>query len=1853
MNSEKSEYTGFLKLSNGDVYEGYIFGDTSESSDIYKKGESSELVFQTGMTGYPESITDPSYYGQIMVFTYPLVGNYGFPKEKLNRFKIDESKESKKTFLKGIVVREYIDKFSHHEADNSLDYWMKKNNLIGISGIDTRKLTKTIVENGFCQAWIVPKPYSEKENLFLSKLFEQDLAFSAYNEPLREYRFSESSKKILFIDCGAKNSQLTYLLEKGFNIDRVNSRFKKENLEEYSGVFISNGPGDPRKSTILIEFVREILQKKIPVFGICYGHQILGLASGHEIEKMKYGNRGQNIPCELTISNLKRCFITSQNHGYCLQDTHLNENWEVLFKNKNDSTNEGIYNTKFPYFSVQFHPEARGGTNDSRFLFDVFDELITTGKGVKEIIKNIFKPTIEKIKPKGKILVLGSGGLSIGQAGEFDYSGSQAIKAYKEEGYEVILINPNIATNQTNKDFSDRVYYLPINIQFVSQVIEKEKPDYISVSFGGQTSLNCGINLKEKNILDKYNVEILGTNLESVKISESRELFNLQLQKLKIDIIPSRSINSLEELEGVAEKIGYPVLVRAGNCLGGQGSGFANNFKELKEISEKAFQISKDIIIDKSLYGWKELEYEIVRDRFGNTIAVCNMENLDPLGIHTGESIVVAPSQTLNDLEYQTLRDTCIKIVNSLDIVGECNVQFAVNPEKFEFYVIEMNARLSRSSALASKATGYPLAYIAAKLSLGLGLTDIKNKVTNETVACFEPSLDYVVLKIPRWDLTKFPLVSRKLGSYMKSIGEVMAIGGNFKEALQKAIRMTGDEENGLGVKEFDKNKENFQNYIDSLISIPTSKRIYYIFNILYFNISDVEKINKKSKIDKWFLYQIEDLVIHYKKIQTFKHLKENYLDNPLLIKTSKSLGFCDKQIANALETSETVIKDRRDKFNIIPIVKQIDTVAGEFPSKTNYLYLTYNGKFHDFSFLSNSLNGDTIIVLGSGVYRIGSSVEFDWCSVSCIEELKSKNYKSIIINNNPETVSTDYDVSDKLYFEELTVETITDIYKLENPKGVILSMGGQIPNNIAVELSRNNLNIIGTQADKIDNAENRYKFSRLLDKINVDQPEWKELTTVEDIKNFCVKVGFPVLVRPSYVLSGAAMNVAYHEKDLKDFLENSKNVSPDYPVVVSKFISESKEIEVDAVANHGEVVILAISEHIENAGIHSGDASLVLPAQDLTKETIKRIKEITYKIGFNLQVHGPFNLQLIAKDNELKVIECNSRVSRSFPFASKTIDINLIKIATRIMIDKFNEEEIPKKLKFDRIGVKVPQFSFNRLDKADSILGVDMVSTGEVASFGCNRNIAYIKALASTGFKIPSINNSKILILIDSYNHRKEFINSLQYMESLKWEIYMDYENYNYYQEIGFSRIKMLKSEEMKDKIKLKKLNLVINITDPRKLNTSKDNIFEDLGYQIRRNCIDYKISLMTDIKTSKLLIESIYYFYHNSQTLDLSFDCLGKNIVKVGENSNFKGENIKSKFLPEILQNSLDCISFRDEIHENHKKDKTEILFTDSHILSEKQFDRNLLRKIFLRAQEFMTEGKSSYTDLLKGKILGLLFSTPSTRTRCSFESAIKKMGGSTILVNDETSSSRKGESFIDNIITMTNYTDGLIIRSPNNINLKNEINKSNFIQTKIINAGDSHEHPTQALLDLFTIREERGTITGIKIALVGDLKNSRTIHSLVLLLTNYDVEFFFIAPEETQIPSFILEEIEKRTTENYKLKFTKFNKISDIIDKVDVIYMTRLQKERLITDFDYLTREDRTRLLQELDFKDYYKDITLTPSLLNKSKNNLIVLHPLPRGEELPGEIDKDKKASYFRQMKYGLYIRMVLLEMLFSK
>ena len=1063
-----------------------------------------------------------------------------------------------------------------------------------------------------------------------------------------------------------------------------------------------------------------------------------------------------------------------------------------------------------------------------------------------------------------KVLLLGSGALKIGEAGEFDYSGSQALKALKEEGIETILINPNIATVQTSEGVADRIYFLPVTPYFVERVIEKERPEGIMLAFGGQTALNCGVKLFENGVLEKYNLKVLGTPVQAIMDTEDRELFVEKLNEINVKTIKSEACENVEQARKAAAELGYPVILRAAYALGGLGSGFCDNEEELDKLAEKAFSFSPQVLVEKSLKGWKEVEYEVVRDRFDNCITVCNMENFDPLGIHTGESIVIAPSQTLTNSEYHKLRELSIRIVRHVGIVGECNVQYAFDPNSEDYRVIEVNARLSRSSALASKATGYPLAFVAAKLGLGYGLFDLKNSVTKTTSAFFEPALDYVVCKIPRWDLGKFHGVDRELGSSMKSVGEVMAIGRTFEEVIQKGLRMIGQ-----GMHGFVDNKELKIDNVDEALKEPTDKRIFVIekaFNAGY----TIDQIHELTKIDRWFLQKL------YKIHETDRELHActsiNVLDNDLLRK-AKVQGFTDFQIARAvgmekemdIEKAILAVRARRKQAGILPVVKQIDTLAAEYPAQTNYLYLTYSGIAHDIRFENDKRS---VVVLGSGAYRIGSSVEFDWCGVQALNTIRKEGYRSIMINYNPETVSTDYDMCDRLYFDELTFERVMDILDLECPYGVIVSTGGQIPNNLAMRLDAENINLLGTQAKYIDNAEDREKFSEMLNRIGVDQPEWSALTSMDDIQHFIERVGFPVLVRPSYVLSGAAMNVCSNQDELERFLKLAANVSKKHPVVVSRFMQHAKEVEMDAVAKDGEIIAYAISEHIEFAGVHSGDATIQFPPQKLYVETARRIKKISKQIAKELHISGPFNIQYLARENDIKVIECNLRASRSFPFVSKVLKINLIELATRIMLGLPVEKPAKSLFDLDYVGVKASQFSFNRLQKADPVLGVDMASTGEVGCLGEDSRSALLKAMLSVGQRVPEKN---ILLSTGDGKQKAEMLAACAMLRDHGYKLFATPGTSRYLDENGIENTLVhWPSEEGQqpqalDMLHNKDIDMVVNV--PKNLSTGELSN----GYKIRRAAIDLNIPLITNARLASAFI----YAFCTQKLDDLEIKC------------------------------------------------------------------------------------------------------------------------------------------------------------------------------------------------------------------------------------------------------------------------------------------------------------------------------------------------------------------------------------------
>ncbi|CCE61983.1 hypothetical protein TPHA_0B03110 [Tetrapisispora phaffii CBS 4417] len=1461
-----------LELKDGTALQGYSFGA--------EKSISGELVFQTGMVGYPESITDPSYEGQILVITFPLVGNYGVPDRNLmDEFveSIPRYFESNRIHVAGLVISHYTDQYSHWLAKSSLGQWLKEEGIPAIYGVDTRALTKHLTVSGsilgrlclqnsgasnesantenWSQSFNVPEWVDPNVENLVEKVSTKEPVLYTPPQDNKYVTLQKTSNgkilRILALDVGMKYNQIRCFIKRGVELKVVPWNYDFTKDDDYDGLFISNGPGDPAVLTEVIEKLSYVLEKKkTPVFGICLGHQLLARAAGATTIKMKFGNRGHNIPCTSSISG--RCYITSQNHGFAVDVDSLKNGWKPLFTNANDGSNEGMYNAQLPYFSVQFHPESTPGPRDTEFLFDVFIQSVKEHKE-SGILKAVEFPggklednlkAHPRVQPK-KVLVLGSGGLSIGQAGEFDYSGSQAIKALKEEGIYTILINPNIATIQTSKGLADKVYFLPVTAEFVRKVILHERPDAIYVTFGGQTALSVGIELKDE--FETLGVKVLGTPIDTIITTEDRELFAKAIDEINEKCAKSKAANSVDEALAAVKDIGFPVIVRAAYALGGLGSGFANNEKELVDLCNVAFASSPQVLVERSMKGWKEVEYEVVRDAFDNCITVCNMENFDPLGIHTGDSIVVAPSQTLSDEDYNMLRTTAVNVIRHLGVVGECNIQYALNPFSKEYCIIEVNARLSRSSALASKATGYPLAYTAAKLGLNIQLNEIKNSVTKKTCACFEPSLDYCVVKMPRWDLKKFNRVSTELSSSMKSVGEVMSIGRTFEEAIQKAIRST--EYANLGFNETDMDID-----IDYELNNPSDLRVFAIANAFSKLGYSVDKVWELTRIDKWFLNKLYNLIQFGNNITSF-----NTIENlpSLVLKEAKQLGFDDRQIAKFLGSNEVAIRHLRKEYGITPFVKQIDTVAAEFPAHTNYLYITYNASSNDVTFEDNG-----VMVLGSGVYRIGSSVEFDWCAVTAVRTLRANNIKTIMINYNPETVSTDYDEADRLYFETINLERVLDIYEIESSSGVLVSMGGQTSNNIVMSLHRENVKILGTLPEMIDSAENRYKFSRMLDQIGVDQPAWKELTSINEAEEFADKVGYPVLVRPSYVLSGAAMNTVYSKADLASYLNQAVEVSRDYPVVLTKYIENAKEIEMDAVARNGELVMHVVSEHVENAGVHSGDATLVVPPQDLDPKTVERIVVATAKIGKALKITGPYNIQFIAKDNEIKVIECNVRASRSFPFISKVVGVNLIELATKAIMGLPITPYPVSKLPEDYVAIKVPQFSFPRLAGADPVLGVEMASTGEVACFGHSKYEAYLKALLATGFKLPKKN---ILLSIGSFKEKQELLPCVKKLYNMGYKLFATAGTADFITEhnIPVQYLEVLSEDNEKSEYSLtqhlanNKIDLYINLPSANRYRRPASYVSK--GYKTRRMAVDYSVPLVTNVKCAKLLIEAL----------------------------------------------------------------------------------------------------------------------------------------------------------------------------------------------------------------------------------------------------------------------------------------------------------------------------------------------------------------------------------------------------------
>ena len=1410
------------------------------------------------MVGYPESLTDPSYQGQILTLTQPMVGNYGVPdRTVMDEYGLPKFFESTKIHATGLLVQNYSHHYSHWNAASSLGDWLKEEGIPALSGIDTRLLTQKIREKGAMLGRIevdldAPPPD-------FSKMQDPNSRHLVGEVSIKEPKVygAGNPTKVLAVDCGMKFNIIRQLCKRGVELTVVPWDYPfAADLHKYDGLFLSNGPGDPVMCMPTVEELKKVIncpdEEVKPIYGICMGNQLIGLAAGGQAKKLPFGNRGQNQP--VLNHQTGECYITPQNHGFHIDTSTLEPGWKTLFTNANDGSNEGIGHETRPYFTAQFHPEAAAGPTDTEFMFDTFLEACRNKQKDKKIIFPQRKPAPPKPNIK-KVLMLGSGGTSIGQAGEFDYSGGQAIKALKEEGCEVVLMNPNIASVQTNTDNksaskADHVFFLPVTPDFVEEVIKKEKPDGIVISMGGQTALNCAVEMYQKGIFEKYGVEVLGTSVKSVIDTEDRQLFSDRLNEINEKIAESYTAVTVDEAVEHSKKVGFPLMIRSAFALGGLGSGICHDVPHLKEMAAKALSVSPQILVERSMLGWKEVEYEVVRDTHDNCVTVCNMENFDPLGIHTGDSIVMAPSQTLSNEEYHMLRETAIKVVRHLGIVGECNIQYALHPTSLEYAIIEVNPRLSRSSALASKATGYPLAFVAAKLILGNPLTEVINSVTKKTQAAFEPSLDYIVTKIPRWDMQKFQGVSTQIGSAMKSVGEVMGIGRTMEESIQKAMRQVDPSIAGFQPK----NRYETMAELRRELEVPTDKRIFAIAQALHEKTMSVQEIHDITKIDLWFLRRLENIVKVWDEMETVT-LSEMTSEQ---MTEAKQMGYSDVQIAACLkgEATEDEVRQKRISMGILPYTKAIDTLAAEYPAETNYLYMTYHGAASDVE----SQNGG-VIVLGSGAYRIGSSIEFDWCGVSAIRTLRNMGYRATMINYNPETVSTDYDECDRLYFEELSRERVLDIYEQDKSDGVVVSVGGQIPNGLAIPLHKAGVKLMGTPADMIDNAEDRNRFSAMIDEIGVQQPAWRELTSTESALDFASKVGYPVLVRPSYVLSGAAMNVAYNDSQLRECLDEAASVSKEHPVVISDFIDGAMEIEFDGVGKNGEIIAAAIHEHIENAGVHSGDATLCLPPQNLSAYTMQRVRDAAKKIVKRLNITGPVNIQFVAKGTDVMCIECNVRASRSFPFVSKTMGVDFIEAATKAMVDEPTDDmNLPTLETRDRpkgyVGVKAPMFSFTRLRGSDPVLGVEMASTGEVACFGASKEEAFLKALLSTGFKMPDKN---ILVSVqgelqDSFTHSAWALHELGYnlfatpatAEVLKKNsvpctvvAYPTDENSDLP-----SCIDMIKNDE---------INLVINVP------THKSTRLQD-NYQMRRTAVDFGVPLLTNMNLVQCFTDAVY---------------------------------------------------------------------------------------------------------------------------------------------------------------------------------------------------------------------------------------------------------------------------------------------------------------------------------------------------------------------------------------------------------
>jgi len=1861
--------TGSLVLPDKTVLRGSAFGATTPRS------LAGELVFYTGMTGYLESLTDPSYASQILVLTYPSIGNYGVPNVP-DLLEHNAPFESCRPHVAGLIVQEYSSAYSHFAATSSLGAWLSRWNIPAITGIDTRALTSTIRDHDGSVSPMIGQLTvgAEPGELPVEAMVDTaDSPLVSRVSGLWEAKHYSppagvpATCRVLALDCGMKANMLRCLLSRGAQVTVVPYDAPLAQLVaegSYDGVFLSNGPGDPRSVPGVKANLVSLMEAhpNLPIFGICLGFQLMALAAGAATSTMKYGHRGQNQPVVSVATG--HTYVTAQNHGFQVEASTLPESWKPLFLNGNDGSLEGIVHATKPWYGVQFHPEARGGPADSSVLFDTFFQSMTEeGRSAAAAGACLFPGAVapaaerfswqdgvvrgpaEALEPASlpkSVLILGSGGLSIGQAGEFDYSGSQACKTLSALGIRVVLINPNIATVQTAEETADATYLLPVTPEFVEQVIQQESPDAIMLQFGGQTALNCGLQLYQSGVLDKYNVEILGTPPSAIVKAEDRFEFAQAMRSIGEPIIESRACDSQEAALQAAEELSYPVIVRAAYALGGLGSGFADNRDELIALTNKSFTHSSQVLIEKSLKGWKELEYEVVRDSQDNCVTICNMENVDPFGVHTGDSIVVAPSQTLNDREYQMLRDASIRIVRHLGVIGECNVQYSLDPASMQYYVIEVNPRLSRSSALASKASGYPLAAIAAKLALGYALPALLNAVNKCTTACFEPALDYLVVKVPKFDLGKFPGSDEKLSSAMKSVGEVMAIGRSFEETLQKALRMVDPSCDGFHARPNIANVET--------LATPTPTRIFAVAHALAEG-ATVRQVAATTRIDQWFLHKMANIINMERTLAA--HTAAGVTVS--LLRRAKEFGFSDVRIGKLLGVEDA--RSLRKEAGIVPFVKRIDTLAGEVAAATNYLYLSYNASASDD--IPRPRDRESGIVLGSGTYRIGSSVEFDYASVCASRALRAAGHSSVVINNNPETVSTDFDESDRLYFDELTVERVLDIVELEDPAlGVFVSFGGQTPNNLALPLHDAGVRVAGTSPLRIDAAEDRNKFSSILDEANIPQPAWLEASSVDECAAFANRVGYPLLIRPSYVLSGSAMKVVNSEAELDEFLAAAVDVSGDAPVVVTKFYTGCREVEIDGVSVRGQMIQHSLAEHVEAAGTHSGDATHVLPPQSLSQATEARVTEVGASIAAALRITGPFNMQLlVTPKDEVLVIECNVRASRSVPFSSKVMGVNLVDTATRSILwdmkaapdaappvadllslrpdeaaPPLGTSHFPRPTSY--VGVKVAQFSFTRLPGADPRLGVEMSSTGEVATIGHTLDDALIKGLLASTMRLP-----RVATLPDVGEAPALLLHAPDCSLALFTSMAASPVPVRYTRATANAlaeRFGMTKGLELIAPNAVSDADEILAVQEALRLqqvgfHVNLEAKATPVGRAARRAAVDFGVGLVTE--------ECLAHAVTRALALDgpLSTDSW-QSIVRKEKMEYVLGS---AEPMPSLVQAAsppaVGQTGRNNSRGFSHSAPKpTQVRTVSSYRTRPRHRDltgiadlsRGDIAEILALAQSVRRMPAPAQAQVLAHRTLAMIFEKPSLRTRVSFETAMTQLGGHAIYLGPAEIGLGSREPVEDVGSVLSGMVDMVMARVFANESIGEMVASSTI---PVINGLCNLEHPCQAITDVLTLVDHYGSLAGLagaNFVFVGDCNNN-IAHSLALIAPLVGMNFTAVSPVGYELnPAFA--SAAAASAASAGTRFSQSNDPHGAVADASVIY----------TD-TWVSMGNEADAASRLS--SFGPEFCVDAAMLAATPADVVVMHDLPayRGKEIAADVLTGPRSLVYAQAHNRLH------------